>query len=181
MAQKKQGLLSFAWVVNFPFFKKVDKADAAEVEDGKSGWTFTHNPFSAPQDEFLQDHLDGKNLDKILTTQYDLVCNGYEAGGGSIRAHDPKVLKATFKNMGYSDAEIEKSVGHMIRAFEVGTPPHGGIALGIERLIMVLAGESSLKEVVAFPMTSTGRTAVMSAPNEIDPKLLDELGLEIKD
>jgi aspartyl-tRNA synthetase len=179
--EKKQGLLSFAWVVNFPFFKKVDKADAAEVEDGKSGWTFTHNPFSAPQDEFLQDHLDGKNLDKILTTQYDLVCNGYEAGGGSIRAHDPKVLKATFKNMGYSDAEIEKSVGHMIRAFEVGTPPHGGIALGIERLIMVLAGESSLKEVVAFPMTSTGRTAVMSAPNEIDPKLLDELGLEIKD
>jgi aspartyl-tRNA synthetase len=179
--EKKAGLLSFAWVVNFPFFKKVNKEDAAEVEDGKSGWTFTHNPFSAPQDEFLQDHLDGKNLDKILTTQYDLVCNGYEAGGGSIRAHDPKVLKATFKNMGYSDKEIEESVGHMIRAFEVGTPPHGGIALGIERLIMVLAGESSLKEVVAFPMTSTGRTAVMSAPNEVEDKLLDELGLEIKD
>ena len=179
--EKKAGLLSFAWVVNFPFFKKVNKDDAAEVEDGKSGWTFTHNPFSAPQDEFLQDHLDGKSLDKILTTQYDLVCNGYEAGGGSIRAHDPKVLRATFKNMGYSDSEIEESVGHMIRAFEVGTPPHGGIALGIERLIMVLAGESSLKEVVAFPMTSTGRTAVMSAPNKVESKLLKELGLEIKD
>jgi len=178
--EKKAGLLSFAWVINFPFFKKVDQDDAAEVEDGKSGWTFTHNPFSAPQIEFLQDHLEGKNLDKILTTQYDLVCNGYEAGGGSIRAHDPKVLIATFKNMGYSDQEIEASVGHMLRAFEVGTPPHGGIALGVDRLIMILANEKSLKEVTAFPMTSTGRTAVMSAPNDIDPKLLDELGLEIK-
>ncbi len=178
--EKKAGLLSFAWVIDFPFFKKVNKEDAAEVEDGKSGWTFTHNPFSAPQKKFLKDHLEGKNLDKILTTQYDLVCNGYEAGGGSIRAHQPKVLQATFKNMGYSDDEIEESVGHMLRAFEVGTPPHGGIALGIDRLIMILAGEKSLKEVTAFPMTSTGRTAVMSAPNKVDPKLLDELGLEIK-
>ena len=179
--EKKAGLLSFAWVVDFPFFKKVNKDDVAEVADGKSGWTFTHNPFSAPQAEFVEDHLAGKNLDKILTTQYDLVCNGYEAGGGSIRAHEPAVLKATFKNMGYSEPEIETSVGHMLRAFEVGTPPHGGIALGIERLIMVLAGESSLKEVVAFPMTSTGRTAVMSAPSEVEASLLDELGLEIKD
>lgn len=179
--EKAQGLLSFAWVVDFPFFKKVDQADAAEVADGKSGWTFTHNPFSAPQDEFLQDHLDGKNLDKVLTTQYDLVCNGYEAGGGSIRAHQPDVLKATFKNMGYSAAEIEASVGHMLRAFETGTPPHGGIALGLERLIMVLAGEESIKEVTAFPMTSTGRTAVMSAPNQVESKLLKELGLKIKE
>lgn len=179
--EKKQGKLSFAWVIDFPFFKQVDRDDAAEVADGKSGWTFTHNPFSAPQEKFVEDHLAGKNLGKILTTQYDLVCNGYEAGGGSIRAHDPAVLKATFKNMGYSDSEIEASVGHMLRAFEVGTPPHGGIALGLERLIMVLAGESSLKEVVAFPMTSTGRTAVMSAPSDVEPSLLDELGLEIKD
>lgn len=180
-AEKEAGVLSFAWVVDFPFFKKVDKADAAEVADGKSGWTFTHNPFSAPQTEYLEDHLAGKNLDKILTTQYDLVCNGYEAGGGSIRAHDPKVLKATFKNMGYSEEEIEESVGHMLRAFEVGTPPHGGIALGIDRLAMILAGETSLKEAIAFPMTSTGRTAVMSAPGDVDSKLLKELGLEVKE
>ncbi len=179
--EKKQGVLSFAWVIDFPFFKKVDKNDAAEVKDGKSGWTFTHNPFSAPQEEFLADHLAGKNLDQILATQYDLVCNGYEVGGGSIRAHDPQVLKATFKNMGYGNEEIEASVGHMIRAFEVGTPPHGGIALGIERLIMSLTNESSLKEVIAFPMTSTGRTAVMGAPNEVELQLLDELGLKIKD
>ena len=177
--EKQQGVLSFAWVVDFPFFKKVDQEDAAEVADGKSGWTFTHNPFSAPQKEFVQDHLEGKNLGKILTTQYDLVCNGYEAGGGSIRAHDSAVLKATFKNMGYSDEEIEASVGHMLRAFEVGTPPHGGIALGIDRLVMILTGETSLKESIAFPMTSTGRTAVMSAPSEVEPGLLDELGLRV--
>ena len=178
--EKKQGLLAFAWVIDFPFFKKVDKEDVAEVTDGKSGWTFTHNPFSAPKEESIQDHLQGKNLDKILTTQYDLVCNGYEAGGGSIRAHNPEILKATFKNMGYSEEEIEKSVGHMLRAFEVGTPPHGGIALGLDRLIMILTGETSIKEVNAFPMTSTGRTAVMSAPSEVEPSLLNELGLEIK-
>lgn len=178
--EKKQGVISFAWVVNFPFFKEVNKEDAAEVADGKSGWTFTHNPFSAPQEEFVQDHLEGKNLGKILTTQYDLVCNGYEAGGGSIRAHDPAVLSATFKNMGYSDDEIEESVGHMLRAFEVGTPPHGGIALGIDRLVMILTGETSLKESIAFPMTSTGRTAVMGAPSDVESGLLDELGLEIK-
>jgi aspartyl-tRNA synthetase len=176
---KENGVLAFAWVVDFPFFKKVDKNDAAEVQDGKSGWTFTHNPFSRPKPEFLEDHLAGRNLENILTTQYDLVCNGYEVGGGSIRAHEPEVLKATFKIMGYSDEEIEKSVGHMLDAFAVGTPPHGGIALGLDRHAMVLAGETSLKEVIAFPMSSTGRTAVMDAPNEISPEQLKELGLSI--
>lgn len=177
--EKEDGTLAFAWVVDFPFFKEVDQDDAAEVADSKSGWTFTHNPFSMPQAQHLEDHLVGKNVGKILTTQYDLVCNGYEVGGGSIRAHRPEILKATFKTMGYSEAETEASVGHMLRAFEVGTPPHGGIALGLDRHVMVLAGETSLKESIAFPMTSTGRTAVMDAPNEVDPAHLEELGLEI--
>ncbi|HKY73711.1 MAG TPA: amino acid--tRNA ligase-related protein [Patescibacteria group bacterium] len=178
--EKKQGKLAFAWVVNFPFFKKVDKADIAEVRDGKSGWTFTHNPFSTPVPEHVEWHLKGENVDKIVTAQYDLVCNGYEAGGGSIRAHDPDVLRATMKIMGYTDAEIEESTGHMLEAFRTGTPPHGGIALGIDRLIMLLAGESSLKEVIAFPMTSTGRTAVMDAPSPVSEEQLKELGLEIR-
>lgn len=177
--EKKDGVLGFAWVVNFPFFKKVDKDDAAEVRDGKSGWTFTHNPFSMPIPEHLQWHLKGENVEKIVTAQYDLVCNGYEIGGGSIRAHDPEVLKSTFKIMGYSDGEIEKSIGHMLEAFGYGTPPHGGIALGLDRLVMVLAGELSLKEAIAFPMTSTGRTAVMDAPNEISDEQLKELGLKV--
>jgi aspartyl-tRNA synthetase len=178
--EKKDNVLAFAWVINFPFFKKVDRKDLAEVRDSKSGWTFTHNPFSQPKQEFVQDHLDQKNLDKILTTQYDLVCNGYEIGGGSIRAHDPAVLAATFKTMGYSAKQIEESVGHMLRAFKLGTPPHGGIALGIDRLVMLLANEKSLKEVVAFPMTSTGRTAVMAGPNAVEPDQLTELGISIK-
>ncbi|HYD35430.1 MAG TPA: amino acid--tRNA ligase-related protein [Vitreimonas sp.] len=179
-AEKQDGTLAFAWVVNFPFFKKVDKGDIAEVRDGKSGWTFTHNPFSAPLPEHEEWLLKGENVGEILTTQYDLVCNGYEVGGGSIRAHKPELLKATFKVMGYGDQEIEDSVGHMLEAFSVGTPPHGGLALGLDRLIMLLAGETSLKETIAFPMSSTGRTAVMDAPSPVAEEQLQELGLSIR-
>ncbi len=178
-SEKKDGTLAFAWVVDFPFFKKVDRADVAEVRDGKSGWTFTHNPFSRPKDECIEDHLAARNLEGILTTQYDLVCNGFEVGGGSIRAHEPELLRKTFEIMGYSAAETEESVGHMLKAFEVGTPPHGGIAFGFDRLVMLLAGESSLKEAIAFPMTSSGRTAVMDAPSPVTSEQLDELHLAV--
>lgn len=177
--EKRQGVLAFAWVVDFPFFKKVDSKDPAEVRDGKSGWTFTHNPFSAPIPDHKQWLLNQENIDQITTAQYDLVCNGYEVGGGSIRAHDPEVLRTTFKIMGYSDEEIEAGVGHMLEAFKVGTPPHGGIALGLDRMVMVLAGESSMKESVAFPMTSTGRTAVMDAPSEVSEEQLKEVGMKV--
>jgi aspartyl-tRNA synthetase len=178
--EKKQNVLAFAWVVRWPFFKKVDKADAAEVEDGKSGWTFTHNPFSAPLPEHLEWHLKGENIDQIMTSQYDLVCNGYEAGGGSVRAHSPETLKATFKIMGYTDAEIEAGVGHMLEAFGVGTPPHGGIALGLDRHVMLLAGETSLKEAIAFPMTSSGKTAIMNGPTELKESQLKELHIAVR-
>lgn len=178
-ADKAAGVLAFAWVVNFPFFKKVDTSDAAEVADGQSGWTFTHNPFSMPIPEHLEWHLAGKHIDQIVTTQYDLVCNGYEVGGGSIRAHRPEILAATYKIMGYTDDQIQAGVGHMLEAFSLGTPPHGGIGLGLDRQIMLLSGETSLKEAIAFPMTSTGRTAVMDAPNEVAPEQLKELGIQI--
>ncbi len=177
---KKNGVLAFAWVIKFPFFKKVDKTDVAEVRDGKSGWTFTHNPFSMPMPEYLEQHMKGENVGEILTTQYDLVCNGYEAGGGSIRAHKPEILRATYQIMGYSEAEIEAGIGHMVTAFGVGTPPHGGIALGLDRHVMLLAGESSLKEVIAFPMTSSGRTAVMSGPTEITEEQQKELHISVR-
>ncbi len=177
--EKEQGVLAFAWVINFPFFKKVDKKDIAEVRDGKSGWTFTHNPFSTPLPENEQDHLAKTNIEKIMTAQYDLVCNGYEVGGGSIRAHKPELLKATFEIMGYTADQIEAGVGHMLKAFELGTPPHGGIALGLDRLVMLLAGEESLKETIAFPMTSSGKTAVMDGPSEVDPEQLKELSLTV--
>lgn len=177
---KKNGVLAFAWVIKFPFFKQVDKADVAEVRDGKSGWTFTHNPFSMPMPEYLEQHMKGEDVGEILTTQYDLVCNGYEAGGGSIRAHKPEILRATYQIMGYSEAEIEAGIGHMLTAFGVGTPPHGGIALGLDRHVMLLAGESSLKEVIAFPMTSSGRTAVMSGPTEITAEQQKELHISVR-
>ncbi len=169
--EQEKGILAYAWVIDFPFFEK----DAAS-----GNWTFTHNPFSNPLPEFREDHLAGKNIENILTSQYDLVCNGFEAGGGSIRAHEPEVLRATYKAMGYSDEEIQKSVGHMLEAFEYGAPPHGGIALGVERNVMNLTGEKALREVVAFPMTSSGNTAVMDAPSDLDSSTLDELKISIK-
>ena len=177
--EKEKGILAFAWVVDFPFFKRVDKEDAAEVEDGKSGWTFTHNPFSASKEEFLDDHLNRKNIENILTPQHDLVCNGYEVGGGGIRAHTAEMVEATYKIMGYSEEEIKESIGHMLKAFRLGTPPHGGIALGIDRLVMLLNNESSLKETIAFPMTYNGHTAVMDGPSELSEKQLKELHLKI--
>ncbi len=177
--EKKEGVLAFAWVIDFPFFKKVDKKDEAEKLDGKSGWTFTHNPFSMPQKEHVNWLLEGKNIDSIKAYQYDLVCNGYEVGGGSIRAHKRELLKATFRIMGYSDKEIEERVGHMLEAFELGTPPHGGIALGLDRLAMILTGEKNLKEVIPFPMTGRGKTAVMDAPSAVEKELLKELGIKI--
>jgi len=176
---KEQGVLAFAWVVNFPFFKKVNKADRAEVLDSKSNWTFTHNPFSNPIPEHLDNHLAGKNVEQIIASQYDLVCNGYEVGGGSLRAHRPEVLRATFKIMGYSDEEIEESVGHMLKAFKLGTPPHGGIAFGIDRLLMLITGEDNLRETMAFPMTASGRTSVMDAPSSVSKEQLAELKLSV--
>ena len=150
-------------------------------KDEKSGnWTFTHNPFSDPLPEHKEDLLAGKNIESILTTQYDLVCNGYESGGGSVRAHEAEVLEATYKTMGYSEDEIQESVGHMLEAFRFGTPPHGGIALGVERNLMNLTGESALREVVAFPMTSSGNTSVMDAPAELGKETLDELHIDAK-
>lgn len=177
--EKKAGVLAFAWVIDFPFFKKVDSKDAAEVQDGKSGWTFTHNPFSAPLPEYEEDLLQGKNIGSIRTSQYDLVLNGYEAGGGSIRAHRPEMLEATYHIMGYTPEETEQSVGHMLEAFRLGTPPHGGIALGLDRHAMIISGEDSLKEAIAFPMSSTGRTSVMDAPAELTPEQLEGVGLEV--
>jgi len=167
--EKAAGVLAYAWVIDFPFFEKTD--------DG--GWTFTHNPFSNPLPEFKEDHLAGKNIENILTSQYDLVCNGYEVGGGSIRAHEPEVLRATYKTMGYSDDEIEASVGHLLEAFSYGAPPHGGIAFGVERNLMTMMGEEAIREVQAFPMTGSGTVSVMTAPGELPAKVLKEANINV--
>ena len=167
---KQNGVLAFAWVLDFPFFEKTD--------DG--GYTFTHNPFSMPKPEHVESLLKGESIDGIMTQQYDLVCNGFEAGGGSIRAHKPEILKAVFKVMGYTDEKIEEDFGHMLSAFSYGAPPHGGIGMGIDRLAMILAGEQSTREVIAFPQSSSGHTSVMDAPSEITSDQLKELGLQVK-
>ncbi len=167
---KKDGVLAYAWVKDFPFFEK----------DDEGGWTFTHNPFSHAKPEHVEWLLKGENIDKILTTQYDLVCNGFEVGGGSIRAHKPEMLKAVFEIMGYEENEIQEQFGHMLEAFKHGAPPHGGIAHGIERNLMTFAGEDYLREVQAFPQTSSGRTSVMNAPIDLKPKQLKELHLKIE-
>ncbi|MDB5264580.1 MAG: aspS [Parcubacteria group bacterium] len=166
---KEKGILAYAWVVNFPFFEKTTEGT----------WTFTHNPFSMPIPEHIEWLMRGERIEDILTTQYDLVCNGFEAGGGSIRAHKPEILRATYKVMGYTEEETEERVGHMLKAFGYGTPPHGGIALGVERNIMNLTGENYLREVQAFPMTRGGQTAAMKAPKPLTDKQLAELGLAV--
>jgi len=167
--QKKEGVLAFAWVNRFPFFERTETG----------GWTFTHNPFSQPLKEHQADLLAGVNIDKIQAYQYDLVCNGYEVGGGSIRAHQPEILQAVFKVMGYTPAQIKAKFGHILTALSYGAPPHGGIALGLDRLIAIFQGEPSIKEVMAFPMTATGGTSVMQAPAPVDPQQLKELHLKI--
>jgi len=143
------------------------------------GWTFTHNPFSAPKPEHMDWLMHKQNIGDILTTQYDLVCNGFEAGGGSIRSHKPEIIEAVYKVMGNTPEETNEKVGHILEAFTYGTPPHGGIALGVERNVMNLTGEDYLREVQAFPMTRKGQTAVMNAPKPLTLDQLLELGLSV--
>lgn len=162
-------LLAFCWVIDFPFFEK--------TEDG--GWTFTHNPFSAPQPKFIDDLLNKKNIADILAAQYDIVLNGVEAGGGSIRNHLPVALKSVFEIMGYKKEEIEEKFGHISTAFKFGAPPHGGIALGIDRDLSIFQNEPDIREVIAFPKTGDGRDLMMRAPSEVDKKQLKELHIKI--
>lgn len=166
--KSNNNLLSFCWIVDFPFFEK----------DEAGGWTFTHNPFSAPKPEHADDLLKQKNISKILTSQYDIILNGSEIGGGSIRNHKPKALEAVFEIMGYKKERIKKNFGHMLQAFDYGAPPHGGIAYGFERLLSILLGEPNIREVIAFPKTGDSRDLMMEAPAEVDPKQLKELQIK---
>lgn len=165
---KKKNIQAFAWIIDFPFFEKTDAG----------GWTFTHNPFSAPLPKYKEQLLKKKNIAEILTSQYDIVCNGYEVGGGSIRSHEPEVLQTVFEIMGYKLPQIKQQFGHMLEALSYGAPPHGGIAPGIDRLLTCILGEPSLREVIAFPMTSGGRTSVMDAPAQVDDDKLRELEIQ---
>jgi len=168
-------LLAFCWVVDFPFFKT--GSDELGYPEGK--WAPTHNPFSKPQEKFMDELMQKKNIEKILTTQYDVVLNGFEIGGGSIRNHRPEALEKVFEIIGYEKAVIQKNFGHMLEAFKYGAPPHGGIAWGLDRLVALLLSEPNIREVIAFPKTGDGRDFMTQAPSEIDKKQLDELHIKI--
>ncbi len=163
-------LLAFAWIVDFPMFEKGD--------DGK--WTFTHNPFSGTKPECLEDLMNKKNIEKIVASQYDIALNGYEMGGGSIRNHNPEALRKVLEIMEYSEEKIEREYGHMLRALGSGTPPHGGIAWGLDRMIMLLENEPNIREVIAFSKNGEGKDLMMGAPGKVSPEQLRDLRIEVK-
>ncbi|MEL6652702.1 MAG: amino acid--tRNA ligase-related protein, partial [Bacteroidota bacterium] len=167
-------LLAFCWVIDFPFFEKTEESDDPNA---RGNWTFTHNPFSQPKDEFVNDLMQEKNIGEILTSQYDVVLNGFEIGGGSVRAHKAETLEKVFEILGYSNEEINRDFAHMLHAFKSGTPPHGGIAWGFDRLVMILQNEPNIREVIAFPKNGEGRDLMMKAPIGVRKDKLDELYL----
>lgn len=172
-----ENLLAFCWVVDFPFFESTSKSDNP---DAQGQWTYTHNPFSRPIEEHMNNLMNKENVADILTTQYDICLNGFEIGGGSIRNHSFEALSKVFELLGHEAETIEKDFGHMLQAFKVGTPPHGGIAWGFDRLMMLLLNEANIREVMAFPKTGEGRDPMMSSPSTISEKQVDELHIVLK-
>lgn len=172
-----ENLLAFCWVVDFPFFERTDRSDNP---DTFGEWTFTHNPFSRPIPEHMENLMQKKNIGDIITSQYDITLNGYEIGGGSIRNHEVDALMKVFEILGYKEEEIKANFGHMLTAFSLGTPPHGGIAWGFDRLMMLLHNEPNIREVMAFPKTGEGKDLMMQSPSTIPDKQLKELSLELK-
>ncbi|WP_179380128.1 aspartate--tRNA ligase [Jannaschia marina] len=161
-----QDRFAFAWIVDFPMYEKDD--------EGKID--FSHNPFSMPQGGM--EALEGDPLE-VLGYQYDLACNGYELISGAIRNHRPEIMFKAFELAGYGRDEVEKRFGGMVKAFQYGAPPHGGCAAGIDRIVMLLADEANIREVILFPMNQRAEDLMMGAPSEPVPGQLMELGLRL--
>jgi aspartyl-tRNA synthetase len=164
----------FCWIVDFPMY---------EWNEEEKKIDFSHNPFSMPNmavEEFLAlDPSDNEKLLSIKAIQYDIVCNGVELSSGAIRNHRPEVMKKAFAVAGYSEDVLETKFGGMLHALSLGAPPHGGIAPGIDRIVMLLAGEENLREVVLFPMNQRAEDLMMGAPSEATPKQLKELHIRL--
>jgi aspartyl-tRNA synthetase len=163
-------LMAFAWVVDFPMF-------AWNEEEKK--WDAEHHPFTMPQLDDLPKFE--TNPAEILSDAYDMVCNGYEMASGSIRIHRSDIQLKVFQLLGLAGDEIEQKFGHMLEAFEFGAPPHGGMAPGIDRLVMLLADEPNIREVIAFPKNQTGRDVMADAPSEVEQKQLKELHIQVRE
>jgi aspartyl-tRNA synthetase len=156
------------WVVDFPMFK---------YDDGEKRWAANHHPFTRPFDEHID--LIGNDNGNVLSYAYDLVMNGYEIGGGTLRMHDPALQARVLEAIGLSDEEAHAQFGFLLEALSFGAPPHGGIALGLDRLIMLLAGAHSIREVIAFPKTSSGGDPMTGAPDTVSKRQLKDVHLHV--
>lgn len=159
---------AFCWIVDFPMF---------EWNEEEKKVDFSHNPFSMPQGGL--EALESKDPLEILAYQYDIVCNGIELSSGAIRNHKPEIMRRAFAIAGYPEEELERRFGGMLRALEYGAPPHGGIAPGVDRIVMLLCGEENLREVVLFPMNQRAEDLLMGAPSEVSTKQLRELHIRL--
>jgi aspartyl-tRNA synthetase len=162
------GRFDFCWVVDFPMF---------EWNEDEKKIDFSHNPFSMPQGGL--EALDTMEPEEVLAYQYDLVCNGVELSSGAIRNHKPEIMEKAFAIAGYAKEELEARFGGMLRALQYGAPPHGGIAPGIDRMVMLLCGEENLREVVMFPMNQQAEDLLMGAPSEVSPEQIKELNIRV--
>jgi aspartyl-tRNA synthetase len=162
-------VLAFAFVTKFPMF---------EWNESAKRWDSSHHPFTAP-DDGMEGELDGENLGDIKSKAYDLVCNGSELASGSIRIHNRQLQEKIFSILGLSKEETQSQFGQILEAFEYGAPPHGGIAPGIDRLVAILTGSTSIRDVIAFPKTQTGSDPLFNAPAPVGPNQLVELSLRI--
>ncbi len=162
------GEYRFCWIVDFPMYERDEQTGQI---------VFSHNPFSMPQGGL--EALNSKDPLEILAWQYDIVCNGVELSSGAIRNHRPDIMLRAFEIAGYSAAEVEAKFGGMLSAFRYGAPPHGGSAPGVDRIVMLLADEPNLREVVLFPMNQKAEDLMMGAPSEVSPKQLKELGIRL--
>jgi aspartyl-tRNA synthetase len=163
-----QSRFEFCWIVDFPMFEYDE--DAKKVD-------FSHNPFSMPQGEL--EALETKNPLDILAYQYDIVCNGIELSSGAIRNHRPEIMYKAFEIAGYSQADVDANFAGMINAFKYGAPPHGGSAPGVDRIVMLLADEPNIREVITFPMTQKAEDLMMGAPSFVSAKQLRELNIRV--
>ncbi len=163
-------LLAVAFIVDFPLFERSEQ---------KGRWEPMHHPFTAPRDEDVP--LLDSAPEKVRGKHYDLVCNGYEIAGGSLRIYTSELQRKVFGLLGYSDEEVEELFGHLLEAFEYGAPPHGGIAPGIDRIVMLLAGEETIREVIAFPKNQSAADLTLNAPSSVTEEQLSELHLRLRD
>ena len=166
----EQGCFKFCWIVDFPMF---------EYDEELKRIDFSHNPFSMPQGEM--EALENKDPLEILAWQYDIVCNGYELSSGAIRNHKPEIMYKAFEIAGYSQEEVDANFSGMIEAFKLGAPPHGGSAPGIDRIVMLLADEPNIREVIAFPLNQKAQDLMMGAPSVVSPRQLRDVHIRTID